>query len=58
MHEQELRRLVTDVKDGRLSRRAFVRQSNRDGSSYAGTAAGYDGCFSPDFHRLNLQRLA
>ena len=26
MHEQELRRLVTDVKDGRLSRRAFVRQ--------------------------------
>jgi peptide/nickel transport system substrate-binding protein len=26
MDEQELRRLVTDVKDGRLSRRAFVRQ--------------------------------
>jgi peptide/nickel transport system substrate-binding protein len=26
MHEQELRRLVADVKGGRLSRRAFVRQ--------------------------------
>jgi peptide/nickel transport system substrate-binding protein len=26
MHQQELRGLITDVKDGRLSRRAFVRQ--------------------------------